>query len=236
VTDRSEANRFEFKFLIRQQEYQSLKERLIPFLGRDPHEDSQGGYRVTSLYFDTDDFACFWEKVDGLLLRKKVRLRTYGESSESGFIEIKQRLDNTVQKKRVQLPLADLEAFAFNMPEYIPKDAISTEAYCIVRANHMSPKMLITYDREAFHSIYEPNLRITFDHNLRFSATDLRWASIEEHHTLLLYPAHGILEIKANNTVPSWLLSFINHQELQIERLSKYCLAVNQSVYAGTVF
>ncbi len=85
-------NRFEWKYLI-----------------PDEHGGDGGGYELASLYYDSPDFRCYWEKMDGIKIRRKLRLGCY----ETGvpltqetpiFVEIKQRVNRVTQKRRVILP------------------------------------------------------------------------------------------------------------------------------------
>ncbi|MBM4356243.1 MAG: VTC domain-containing protein [Deltaproteobacteria bacterium] len=107
-------NRYELKYLIHASEYRRLVRDLEPFMTPDPHGDVDGFYRVTSLYYDSPDYQCYRAKIDGLLFRRKLRLRIYPGTNilqvKKGFVEIKQRMNRTVQKRRVILPLSQAKA------------------------------------------------------------------------------------------------------------------------------
>ena len=73
--------RFEFKYFLPRHLAKQLVAALLPHMEWDPYiKQSQGFYRVNSLYFDSPDYACFWDKEAGVADRKKLRLRYYGES------------------------------------------------------------------------------------------------------------------------------------------------------------
>ena len=42
-----------------------------------------GGYPVTSLYYDTQSLRFYWEKIEGLKFRRKLRIRLYGCPSDA---------------------------------------------------------------------------------------------------------------------------------------------------------
>ena len=51
-----------------------LRQRLAAVLAEDPHNGGSG-YLVRSVYFDTPDALDYYQKLDGLDNRKKLRLR-----------------------------------------------------------------------------------------------------------------------------------------------------------------
>ncbi|HTF87820.1 MAG TPA: VTC domain-containing protein, partial [Planctomycetota bacterium] len=97
-------NRYELKYLVSHATGQAFQADLAGYARPDPHSDPEHGYPVYSLYWDSKDFDFFWEKIDGQKYRRKLRLRRYANDG-GAFIEIKQRIDRTVQKRRVRMPL-----------------------------------------------------------------------------------------------------------------------------------
>lgn len=69
--------RHELKHRLTQAEADALARRLRRVLPPDAH-GGEGGYRVTSLYFDTPYDEALLEKIDGVSRRDKFRLRYYG--------------------------------------------------------------------------------------------------------------------------------------------------------------
>ena len=88
--EKKENYRNEWKYLISTSEKELLKLRLKPFLVADPHA-KDGGYLIRSLYFDTMQERDFYEKEDGLEIRRKIRLRTYSPDSDFAMLEMKQK-------------------------------------------------------------------------------------------------------------------------------------------------
>ncbi len=74
-------NRFELKYLISLREAERFKTALRAYLLDDEH--GNGRYALTSLYYDSPDFRCYWEKVDGIKFRRKLRIRRYETDSFS---------------------------------------------------------------------------------------------------------------------------------------------------------
>ena len=94
----NEVLRQEKKFLIGLPEYYYHSGNLAKFMLEDPHNRGDG-YPIRSLYFDSLEDRDFQEKVDGVTLRRKIRLRCYGPDSDFALLEVKQK-EADLQKKR----------------------------------------------------------------------------------------------------------------------------------------
>jgi hypothetical protein len=231
-------NRFELKYVVHWSVADALRANVSAYVERDPHAGDQGLYRISSLYFDSPDLTCFWEKIEGIKYRRKLRLRTYGESGDShAFVEIKQRIDRTVQKRRVRCPLEPaIEAMhePQRMLQQLPTDPVISEALYLVDTMRLEPKMVVSYQREAYLGIYEDGLRITFDTSLRYSDRDLRLGRTSDNEKYFLAPDLVIVEIKFNERVPLWLCSHLNRLSMVGQRVSKYCAAVGLAYYGAS--
>ena len=105
-------NRFELKYLITLKQATQFKSALSNFLVPDEHGNNNGTYELVSLYYDSPDLRCYWEKLDGLKIRRKLRIRLYDNheiitEETPVFVEIKQRVDRITQKRRIVLPYRD---------------------------------------------------------------------------------------------------------------------------------
>ena len=87
--------------------------------------------------------------------------------------------------------------------------------------NGLKPKMFIAYDRTAFYSKTDFNLRITFDKNVRFRTENLE-LSKGSYGERILSPEMCIMEIKALKAMPLWLTSALNELNIFPGSFSKY--------------
>ncbi|HEX4932061.1 MAG TPA: VTC domain-containing protein, partial [Gemmatimonadaceae bacterium] len=55
-------NRFEVKYLVPTQRVPEIMAEFAPYTRPDPHSP-EWGYSISSVYWDTPDFALFWEKI-----------------------------------------------------------------------------------------------------------------------------------------------------------------------------
>ena len=64
-----------------------------------------GGYPVSTIYYDTPTLDFYYDKVNGEHTHKKARLRTYGKEIFEGptFFEIKYKSNEDQIKKRISL-------------------------------------------------------------------------------------------------------------------------------------
>ena len=89
----NEVLRQEKKFLIGLPDYYYHSGNLAKFMLEDPHNRGDG-YPIRSLYFDSLEDRDFQEKVDGVAVRRKIRLRCYGPDSAFALLEVKQKEAN----------------------------------------------------------------------------------------------------------------------------------------------
>lgn len=223
-------NRYELKYILPVRRVEQIIADLSDLVTPDRH-GGEKGYRIASVYYDSPSLDFFWAKLEGIKFRRKLRLRVYaGEdirSVQTGMVEIKQRVNRTVQKRRVELPLAEAEALCRG--ELPPGDLdeidrqAAAEVQYLVMAMNLQPTCLISYWRQAFvGGLYDAGLRITFDTDLQCRAHALKVNEDAENH-LFAPPDWCIMEVKVNEAVPDWVTSLLARHNCQLHRVSKYC-------------
>ena len=100
--------RQEKKFAINLTDGAILRQRLGSVMHRDAHNGAQG-YVIRSLYFDTPDDQDFQDKIDGLELRRKIRLRTYSPQSSFAMLEMKQKQGPYQRKRSLRIAREDAQ-------------------------------------------------------------------------------------------------------------------------------
>jgi hypothetical protein len=227
-------NRFELKYLITLQQAERFKSGLQAYLVPDEHGKNNGRYTVSSLYYDSPGFRCYWEKLDGLKVRRKLRIRRYetGEvltEETPVFLEIKQRVDRVTQKRRAVLSYGDALRLCNDrqIPDHTPDDeAIIEEIFVLLWQYNLRPASIVRYDRQAFIGTdYDIGLRVTFDTSLSFQS---HWLHLHEQPSGLpmLHPGLVVMEVKVNERIPYWLTEMIAAHNLQLIRFSKYCRSI----------
>lgn len=236
-------NRYELKYLIPGRRVGAFEDALGEYVVPDRHCGDAWGYPVHSVYWDSPSLSLFWEKIEGVKYRRKLRFRRYSSEPEL-FVEIKQRLDRTVQKRRVRLPIPEArETFGDGAPASSrarpvggagptgSEDPILAEALLLVHRHGLLPRMSVAYRRRALCGRYEPDLRITFDRRVQFLPTDVDFVAPFDVGHDLVDPRLVIMEIKYSERAPVWLCKFMSSFGLQMMRLSKYCTAVDRAYF-----
>ena len=230
--------RYELKYLVSPETAFAIAGKLT---GR-CHLDANGpdGYYVNeSLYFDSPDFDFFFHKIEGVKLRKKVRIRRYGNRGpwEKLFVEIKRRNGQYIEKARFTIePYLLPSLFTPSHRELCtqslkPQECqVYNEVLSLAQLFQLRPILFIRYIRRSFWAEGDERLRITFDSELGYDTVNHDCLRPLENINYILDGGQVIMEIKANGSVPLWVLELIQEYECKMIRFSKYCLGV-QAAY-----
>lgn len=193
-----------------------------------------GGYPVTSLYYDTQSLRFYWEKIEGLKFRRKLRIRLYGRPSDAVdetpvYVEIKQRVNRVTQKRRIQVPYGVARQLCDTRSD-IDVDTSAqpfvNEVSTLVGNLDLRPSVTTAYLREAFVGVdADLGLRVTIDHKIHGRDRDFHFAS-ESENRFIIPPHLCIVEIKANERVPYWVTDMAARRDMSVVRISKYCQSV----------
>jgi SPX domain protein involved in polyphosphate accumulation len=222
--------RLEFKYVVPT----ALLDLVIPTISRyldaDEYANKQGFYKVNSLYFDSPRLICYQQKLDGILFRKKYRVRYYGDKKKL-FFEIKRKSGDTVFKDRILLPTTTRlnqqslvnHQFLHHLPDGKLKGELKTDYHRL----NLKPKVLISYLRRPFVSKFSNNLRITLDYDLKASKIK-NGELLDLETTNYVSPDLAVLEIKFNESLPAWVRHIITAHNLQRDSFSKYASAIEK--------
>ena len=214
----------------------SLLDDLAPYTRIDSHADPRYGYSVFSVYWDTADLALFWEKIEGVKSRRKVRFRRYAHSDQV-YVEVKQREDRTLHKRRLEWPLERV-ARVFGAGRGVDWDAlgddpVAVEVALMIERLALRPTMGVSYRRLALFGAFDAELRVTVDSRLMYRPAPVDVARPFNEGLYILDPRISVLEIKYDNRVPRWLTKLVCRHGLKIVRMSKYCSAVDLYRFGG---
>jgi hypothetical protein len=224
--------RFELKYLLSREQAAALSAAVAPYLDEDAHGAGRA-YAITSLYYDTPDLDCYWEKIDGLRYRRKLRIRHYEGPDDllpdtRVFVEIKQRVNRTVQKRRSRFPYgAALILCAGEDIDHAPAQGpFVREVQAFVGTRRLQPASITSHFRRALvGTVHDPGLRVTFDTDIRYRSVDLDLASRNPGRHMV-HPERVLLEVKANERIPRWLAAMVGEFSAQVIRISKYCQGI----------
>ena len=181
--------------------------------------------RIQSLYYDTPEHLLIRTSLERPAYKEKLRLRAYGEPGalRESYLEIKKKYDGVVYKRRIVLPAR--EAALYLKSGLLTKPSqISREINWLRNRLPLKPKVFIGYDREAYagiKGIENPELRVTFDTNLRYREDRLDLRKGDDGYPLL-DSEKVLMEIKIPGAVPLWLARLLSENDIHMTSFSKY--------------
>lgn len=211
--------RYEKKYLLTQEQYKALLEGMAGHMKLDRY----GRTTNCSLYYDTDSWELIRKSIEKPVYKEKLRVRSYGipKTGDSVFIELKKKYDGVVYKRRTEMASELADRYLCGAQRLSPGTQIGKEIEWFQERYHAKPKVYIAYDRTSYAGVEDPELRVTFDRNIRCRdyALDLRKGDFGER----LLPAGTVLmEIKIPGTAPLWLAHLLSALEIRPVSFSKY--------------
>ena len=161
--------------------------------------------KIESLYFDNRNYEMYYDSLEGLVPRKKIRIRNYpGSDDNSLYLEIKiSSVEGRFKTRKI------IDSNKFN---YIKAIGISDSQYGLCK-----PCLYVLYDRDYFK---KDDVRISIDNNICYKL-----------YTENIYhkDESSIVEIKTS--VRKNLDKLMEDFPFQKKRYSKYCNAVEKIIF-----
>ncbi|ADL32794.1 hypothetical protein bpr_I0042 [Butyrivibrio proteoclasticus B316] len=212
--------RIETKFLLDDMQYTELMKRLENMAAI----DSYGKTSILNIYFDTPDYKLIERSLEKPVYKEKLRLRTYGIANDetNAFIEIKKKYKGVVYKRRISMPYAKAVDYLVNGKEIEKRSQISDEIdYFLQFYKGIRPAMAISYDRIAMAGIHDPELRITFDTNIRWRTDKLSLTEGNVGKDILL-PGQHLMELKIAGAMSVEMARILDELNIRQTSFSKY--------------
>lgn len=227
-----EVNRRELKYRLNAAQVSAIRRRLSAFLLPDDHSGADG-YSVRSLYFDTPADSDFWDKVDGIDCRQKIRLRIYGESGPVK-LELKQKSGGFQRKRSIPVSRAEADALIAGNWGFLRhrQEPVAGTLYRMLLLGCYRPKCIVQYRRVALCAP-ENDIRVTFDCGLRASESNLDLFD----YSAPLYPVEPpgavTMEVKYSGFLFSNVKLALGWEIGPQISSSKYCRARSISKHGG---
>ena len=212
--------RIEVKYLLDDMQYTELRKRLEGMA----EVDSYGKTSILNIYFDTPDYKLIERSLEKPAYKEKLRLRTYGVADDdtNAFIEIKKKYKGVVYKRRISMPYAKAIDYLVGGKRPEERSQISDEIdYFLKYYKGIRPAMAISYDRIAMAGTKDPDLRITFDTNIRWRTDKL---SLKEGNVGkdILLPGQHLMELKIAGAMSIELAKILDELNIRKTSFSKY--------------
>ena len=213
--------RHEWKHELNYLDLLSIRSRLRAVAQPDPHA-ADGKYLIRSLYFDNLNDKALREKLDGVNMREKFRIRYYNGDPSLVRLEKKSKLNGLCAKLSNPLTAEEAQRIVDGQLGWMLDSGrlLVQELYCKMRCQGLRPKTIVDYTREPF--VYAPgNVRVTFDYDIR---TGLRATDFLDPNcvTVPAGDAPILLEVKWDEFLPSVIRDAVQMPGRHVTAFSKY--------------
>lgn len=213
--------RHEVKHEISELDMLILRQRLKAVMKPDCHAVN-GLYEIRSLYFDNLEDKALREKLDGVNIREKYRIRMYNQDPSVIFLERKFKHGGLGYKDSAALTPEQTCAIIKGDTRWMA--ASSNEVilgfYTRIQNEGLMAKVIVDYTREPF--VFGPgNVRVTLDYNIRtgLGCTDFFNARCT---TIPVSDSPCILEVKWDNYLPDVIRDMVQLDGRNCTAFSKY--------------
>lgn len=213
--------RHEWKFEINKSDQIAIGQRLRAVARPDPYA-ADGKYRIRSLYFDNLSDQALRDKLDGVAVREKFRIRYYNEDLSVIHLEKKSKVGGLCRKQSVSLTPDEAQQIVEGETGWMADCGreLVTELYGRMLFQGLRPKTIVDYIREPF--VYGPgNVRVTLDDRIR-TGTGCRDFLNPGCVTIPAGENTIILEVKWDGFLPSVIRDAIQLPGRRAGAFSKY--------------
>ena len=213
--------RHEWKHEINCSDRLILISRLSAVMRPDPHA-MDGKYQSRSLYFDNLNDKALREKIDGVNMREKFRIRFYNGDTSFIILEKKSKLNGLCAKESCRLSAEEAQSIADGDTGFLATSdrPLCTELYAKMNSQGLRPKTIVEYTRIPF--VFTPgNVRVTIDYDIR---TGMFRTDFLDPKTLTIPAGDSpiILEVKWDEFLPDIIKDAVTIPGRRVSAFSKY--------------
>lgn len=213
--------RHEWKHEINLSDKITLRQRLQAVAQPDEHT-VDGKYEIRSLYFDNPEDKALREKIDGVNIREKFRIRYYDGDTSYIHLEKKSKRGNLSSKESALLTKKEAQEIVGGNYEWMlqHENPLVRELYTKMIIEGLRPKTIVDYTREPY--VYAPgNVRVTIDYNIRTGLFCTDFLN-PECPTIPIVDSPVILEVKWDAWLPDIIRDAIQVKDCHSIAFSKY--------------
>lgn len=213
--------RHEWKHVLNTTDLLILRQRLRAIMESDPHA-IDGIYHIRSLYFDNLEDKALREKIDGVNMREKFRIRLYNCNSSLIHLEKKSKKNGLGTKYSAKLSAEEAQKIVEGDIDWMlqSESSLIQELYCKMRYQGMRPKTIVDYTREPF--IFRPgNVRVTLDYDIRTGLHSTDFLN-PDAVTIPAGDAPLLIEVKWDEFLPGIIRDAVSLPDRRVGSFSKY--------------
>ncbi|WP_024831693.1 polyphosphate polymerase domain-containing protein [Ruminiclostridium josui] len=214
--------RHEYKIFLNYSDYLTVRSRLRAVIPHDSHVGETGEYKIRSLYFDNIYNKALYEKISGVSIREKFRIRCYNNNYDFIKLEKKSKINGMCNKVSERVTKDEVRRIIHGDIEWMLNSdrQLVSELYVKMKIEQLRPKVIVDYIREPF--VYSAgNVRITLDRDVRTSINSIDMLN-PNVPTVLAEGKTIILEVKYDNYKPAMISDIVMVQDRLVSAFSKY--------------
>ena len=215
--------RHEWKHEISYADMLVLRQRLSAIMKKDSHA-IDGKYLIRSLYFDNASDKALREKIDGVNIREKFRIRYYNNDISLIHLEKKSKVNGLCSKDSATISAEQAQAIVDGNYDWMISCGVPLvqELYSKMMSQGLRPKTIVDYLREPF--VFAPgNVRVTLDYDIRTGLDCTDFLNLK----CITVPAGDapiILEVKWDEYLPDIIRDAVQLQNCRVGAFSKYAV------------
>lgn len=215
--------RHEVKYLITINQYINLMNYLSDKVEKDVFYKST----IYNVYYDTDNFELIRKSIEKPIYKEKLRIRSYDKPTldSSVYVELKKKYDHIVYKRKEKIAYKYIlnNSFLECVETQIDKEI----KYFNDFYGGLTPKIFLSYEREAYYFKDDKQIRITFDTNIKYRTENVNLLpSISD---IKLLPNNLVLmELKVPFSIPYDFAKYLSSEKIFKTPFSKYGTAYKQ--------
>ncbi len=213
--------RHEWKHEINMSDMITIRQRLRTVAKIDSHSIN-GKYEIRSLYFDNLYDTALREKIDGVNMREKFRIRYYNGDTSFIALEKKSKINGLCQKSEVNISAEEAQKIVDGDYGWMLESdrPLVKELYSKILSKGLRPKTIVDYTREPY-TYPAGNVRVTLDYNIR---TGLHCTDFLNPKCLTVPAGDApiILEVKWDEFLPNIIRDAVQLTGRRSSAFSKY--------------
>jgi hypothetical protein len=213
-TDRLQTQRFEIKYLVREETARAIRRFVSCYLRPDEFAATlpDQAYPVHSLYLDSPDLTTYQAVQTGEKNRFKLRIRYYSDADEVVYFEIKRRTNEVIFKTRAKVRRDAVLPLLSGQPPMLRhlarpdgKQLAALQEFCrLMHRLRAAPRSHVAYSREAWASPINNAMRVTFDRDVRCEAEFGSALKTRLGEPVAPFDDKVVLELKYVDRLPTW--------------------------------
>lgn len=215
----SSFERVEKKYLMTKQQFEAFQKHTESIITLDEY----GLHTICNIYYDTEKDDLIRYSISKPKYKEKLRLRSYGIPTGDSmvFVELKKKWNGVVFKRRTSMSLDEAHNYLDCGVRPSKESQIIREINYFLEYYNPAPKLFLAYDRLAFFSNEDSQVRITVDQNIRSRTSDLD-LKLGDQGEFLLEDELYLMEVKVPGVFPLWLANLLSELKIYPVSFSKY--------------